>query len=213
MVSGSSSVAGPTRTKNVASILHESGREGVLLLYLADELEAGDRAEVEQQLLRDPGMRAELDALRGTQELLHTRLALLDAATPLAAEEAGAVRNVSKLLRQRLARPQEAPAPEPTVTLRRLPRWGYTAAAVAAIAVIAGVTWKSLGPGPGSRDIADSGTQDVELDPWEAYVVNTLSREVADAPPGDALEVASTGYDRPYFDVLDAPQEGSQPQP
>jgi hypothetical protein len=86
---------------------------------------------------------------------------------------------------------------------------------VAAVALIAGVTWKSLRPEPELGDrVVDNRTQDDELDPWEMYVVTTLSREVADAPPGDALELASAGYDRPFFDVpLDAPQEGGQPNP
>jgi hypothetical protein len=198
----------------VASTLHELSREGVLLLYLADELGAEDRAEVEQRLLRDPALRAELDGLRGTQELLHTRLALLDAATPLAAEEEAGVRNVSRMMRQRLARPQPAPALEPAIAVRRLPRWAYPAAAVAAVALIAGVTWRSLGPGSGPREVADTGTQEVQLDPWENHAVSMLTREVGDAPPGDGFEVASIGYDQPLFDIpLDAPQEGGQAQP
>jgi hypothetical protein len=118
------------------------------------------------------------------------------------------------MLRQRLARPQAAPAPAPALVDRRLPRWGYSAAAVAAVAVIVGVTWKSLGPERGSREIADGGTQEAQLDPWEAHVVQVLSRDVADAPPGDSFEIASVGYDQPLFDFpLDTPQEGGQPQP
>jgi len=203
----------PDKDKNVASILPELGREGILLLYLADELGAEDRAEVEQRLLCDAGMRAELEALRDSQELLHTRLASLDAASPLAGVEAAAVQSVSKMMRQRLARPEPVCAPQPPVAIPRLPRWAYPAAAVAAIAVIAGVTWRSLRPDSGSRDLVDAGTQDV-LDPWEAHVVQTLSREVAESPPGEPFEVASVGYDQPLFDVpLDAPQEGGQAQP
>jgi anti-sigma factor RsiW len=188
----------------------------VLLLYLADELGAEDRAEVEQRLLRDPAMGAELDALRDSQELLHKRLASLDAATPLTGEEAAAVRNVSKMMRQRLARPEPARAPQPPVAIPLLPRWAYPAAAVAAVALIAGVTWRSLNPGPRSRDVGDAASASAQdaLGPWEAHVVQSLSREVGEAPLGDAYEVASIGYDQPIFDVpLEAPQEGGQAKP
>jgi hypothetical protein len=85
---------------------------------------------------------------------------------------------------------------------------------VAAVAVIAGVTWNSLGPASRSRDaVTDTRVPEVELDPWERYVVTTLSREVTDAPPADGFEVASVGYDRPLFDFPLDVQEGSQPQP
>ena len=53
--------------------------EFVLLMYLAGELPAEDRVEVEAMLSTDPILRAELDRLQSAQEAIGDALARLDA--------------------------------------------------------------------------------------------------------------------------------------
>ena len=52
----------------MASLLQQlENNEAILLMYLADELGADDRREVEQMLRGDAGLAAELDELRAAQ--------------------------------------------------------------------------------------------------------------------------------------------------
>jgi hypothetical protein len=103
----------------MGSLLQQlENNEAVLLMYLADELPAEDRLEVEQLLARDAGLRAELERLRDMTDAL--TLALTDAdgvgiapppiaaaaAIPgdaIAAKQSAAVRRVSRLMSQRRA--------------------------------------------------------------------------------------------------------------
>jgi hypothetical protein len=182
-------------------------------LYLADELSPEERAGVEQQLLRDPGMRADLERLGESQNVLEAGLASLDAATPIAAEEAIAVRNVSRLLRQRLARPLVATAAEPARERRRLPRWAVTAALAATVAaVVVAVGVKMNGPQEPGDVLANRDADDPYSDPLLLYA---LSRYTLDEAPEEGVaEVAAVSYDQPLFDVpFNVPPENSTPQP
>src|SRR5690349_24514678 len=76
--------------------------ESVLLMYLAGELPAEDRAEVEQQLAADAGLRATLERLRETNDALARVLTgadgvVLPPATE-AARRSAAVRRVSRAM-------------------------------------------------------------------------------------------------------------------
>ena len=202
----------------MSNLLQELGPHGTLLLYLADELSPEDRAEVERRLLADPELRAELESLREAQALADSRLAALYAATPV--DEGAAVRNVSRALRQWQARPRvAAPAGAADAGPRRFPPWAYPVAVAAAVALVAGVTWKALEPAPRDQlvDRPPPGVVEPEvaqLDPWEAQVVEALSKEVADAPPGEGQELASAGYDQPLFDIpFNVPPEGGAVEP
>jgi hypothetical protein len=62
--------------------LHQlENNEAILLMYLANELPAQDRAEFEQMLASDAALRGELEILRQTQQLAFDALQSLDAMT------------------------------------------------------------------------------------------------------------------------------------
>ena len=85
----------------MTSLLHQlENNEAILLMYLADELPAEDRADVEQQLASDPALRAELDELRGVQESFAGTMERLDVETRLPVSESVAVRRATRMLRQ-----------------------------------------------------------------------------------------------------------------
>ncbi|MEZ0265091.1 MAG: hypothetical protein ACAI43_10220, partial [Phycisphaerae bacterium] len=73
--------------------------EAILLMYLAGELPTEDRAEVEQMLGRDAGLRATLDELRGLHTDVTSAMVRLDAAEPLPSRDS-AVRQVSRAMTQ-----------------------------------------------------------------------------------------------------------------
>src|SRR5436305_1221553 len=122
------------------SLLHQlENNDAVLLMYLAGELPADDRAEVEQQLAADAVLRASLEAMRQAQGALGASLARADVmAMPPAVEAArtaAAVRRVSRAMVKLHAERQAAAATGggegPRRTLRLLPNWAYPFAAAA----------------------------------------------------------------------------------
>jgi len=119
--------------------------EAVLLMYLFDELPAEDRAEVEQMLATDAGLRAQLERLREAHLKIDPAMRKLDAATRLPVPEAVATRQMSRVIQQwtveQFAGRQTEEAP---VRRRKLAAWiGYPAGAVAAALVI-GLLWWGL---------------------------------------------------------------------
>src|SRR5205085_5178922 len=74
--------------------------EAVLMMYLSGELPADDRAEVEQMLAQDAGMRAELERLREGWEGIEAGLSDADRGLHSASMEAAAIRNASGIVRQ-----------------------------------------------------------------------------------------------------------------
>src|ERR1700722_11818788 len=137
----------------MTSLLQQlENNEAILLMYLADELGADDRREVEQMLGRDDGLRAELEKIREAQIAVMAAIGALDQSAPLAVSTPVAMRHVSRLMKQwqvdRLARPlaeaQNKRGP-------RFPWWAYpvASAATAAGVLIALMVWwgmKSDGP-------------------------------------------------------------------
>jgi anti-sigma factor RsiW len=125
----------------VSDVLDQLGDDGaVLMMYLADELSADDRARVERRLDADAGLRDRLEALREAQDQFFATMPALDAATRLAVPESVGVRRVAAAVRQWQAARLARPVPAPTAAPSRMPRWGY-AVATAAAAVIAFVVW------------------------------------------------------------------------
>lgn len=128
-----------SKDKSVSSLLRQlEGDEAILLMYLAGELSADDRAEVDRRLAADAGLRAGLDRLREAHGWMTETLRQADAATKPAIPEAVAVRRVGQAVRQwhaaRLARPAAAPAGGgSSATFRR--RWLYPVAAAATVAL------------------------------------------------------------------------------
>ena len=60
-------------------MLTDLNQESVLLLYLADELSDADRAEVDQRLASDAGLKAELQKLEAAQSSFASAMSALDA--------------------------------------------------------------------------------------------------------------------------------------
>ena len=109
--------------------------EAILLMYLAGELPDEDRAEVEQMLASDAGLRALLAELAALQSDVTGAFATADTAMLLPRREA-AVRRVSRAM----VAAQVAPAPpaaalEPLSKRLRLAWWAYPIAAAAALVV------------------------------------------------------------------------------
>jgi hypothetical protein len=184
--------------------------EQILLMYLADELPADDRLEVEQMLGSDPSLRGEFDRLQGVYQFVDHELARLDQTLPTSLHAEFAARSVGREIRQRLARPKvasSAPGREESV---RSWRWLYPTAAAAAILVgamlwldhEAGVIPSTVGgpiaihdPNPGLPDVPPSDRARPEMDPYAIFERSLLSppdedlqkEVVAQANPSDAM--------------------------
>jgi hypothetical protein len=126
----------------MTSLLHQlENNEAILLMYVADELSAEDRAEVEQMLGSDAGMRAELERLRAVREAAMAALASADEATRLPVSENVAVRRVMRMMRQWQIDHAQAPPPEATVSELRFPWWSYPLTTAAAVLIAFLVWW------------------------------------------------------------------------
>ncbi len=167
--------------------------EQVLLMYLADELDAEDQLEFEQMLAVDANLRNELRLLEESQRLLHEGLERLDEASPLGAVEAAAVRRASREIRRRLARPAAVSyAPPPLEHRRRSLWWAYPAAA-AAVVILAAALWMPRHHAPVPQRIVqntDPFPQDVG--PYYSRVFGPI-RLFQDSwdQPGDFDEIAA----------------------
>lgn len=139
----------------MSSLLHQlENNEAVLMMYLAGELPAEDRAEVEQQLAVDAGLRHELELLRGAESFMTIAMSAADgvAMPPVteAARQSAAVRRVSRaMVRFRLEAEHEVAAPEaqPPARTLRLPNWAYPFAAAAMIVITWVAYWGFSSPG------------------------------------------------------------------
>jgi len=126
----------------VASLLDQlDRRESVLLMHLAGELSAGDRAEVQRRLAADPALAADLERLRSTHDFIFGGLDRLDVADPLPVAPAVAAKRVGDVLRQRLSvagarRARPAAKPAPYDIPRRIVGWAAVAAAIAVAASV-----------------------------------------------------------------------------
>ncbi len=89
-------------------LLQHLENESLLLLYMAGELPADDRAELELMLARDGGLRSQLESLRSAQSVSYSVLLQLDEADQFRSMES-AMRPVDRAMVQwqvdRLARP------------------------------------------------------------------------------------------------------------
>ena len=125
----------------MANLLHQlENNEAILMMYLAGELAAEERAEVDQIMAADREMRDALERLRGSQDVFDAAMPALDRATRLPAPESVAVRRVVRAMNHwhaaRVANPPKAP-PVPAL---RYPWWAYPMAAAASV-VIAFLVW------------------------------------------------------------------------
>jgi anti-sigma factor RsiW len=131
----------------MTSLLHQlENNEAILLMYLADELPAEDRADVEQQLASDPALRTELEELRGVQESFAGTMGRLDAETRLPVSESVAVRRATRMLRQwQVDHVNGAAAEEEPVKELRFPWWSYPLTTAAAVLIAFLVWWGNRG--------------------------------------------------------------------
>src|SRR5688572_4971341 len=137
------------------SLLHQlENNEAILLMYVADELSAEDRAEVEQMLNSDAGMRAELERLVAVREAAISAIASADEATRLPVAENVAVRRVMRMMRQWQIDHAQAPPPEEPVSELRFPWWSYPLTTAAAV-LIAFLVWWGNRPDQPPRRVAN----------------------------------------------------------
>src|SRR5258708_999678 len=144
-------------------MLHElENNEAVLLMYVAGELPPDDRAEVEQLLASDAGLRAELEQLRDTHA--QVKQVLESAQGPSISEETAVRQTLRAMLRFQLEQRDKPAAPADEMPRRlRLPNWTYPFAA-AAMLIIAYVAWWGFtntgGPGKVALTIDEPTTED-----------------------------------------------------
>ncbi len=118
--------------------------EAVLLMYLADELDGADRAEVAQLLATDSQMRGQLEQLQRMDLDCRDALAAGDQRGIL--PESAALRQVRRLIRQWTVDRLSA-QPAPMASPDRGRNWGWYIAATAALMVVGMVGWWGLKPG------------------------------------------------------------------
>ncbi|HEX4053427.1 MAG TPA: hypothetical protein VHX86_04105 [Tepidisphaeraceae bacterium] len=138
-----------------SSLQNLENNEAILLMYLAGELPSQDRAEVEQMLASDAGLRAELEILRQTQQLAFDALETLDGATRPAVPRIVALSQISQLIHEWIDLRRQ-----PTVTsavVRQPTPWRRISLSAAAALLVGYYVWAVYHP-PGRsinpRDIA-----------------------------------------------------------
>jgi len=144
--------------------------EAVLLMYLAEELPAEDRAEVEQMLAGDGALREQLECLRQVQSVVSGHFAIEQQRQAFKNDEAVVRRTLREMRRHKLesaARPAVEGAAQRWRLLRNWPRWAYPAAAAAAVLFVLlglwGVGVINLGPDLATRPPSWPQSPDDEL--------------------------------------------------
>lgn len=155
----------------MSSLLHNlENNEAILLMYLADELPSQDRAEVEQMLAGDAGLRAALERLQGVHETIQAELALLDRAEPLPLTESVAVRRVGREMAQwhagRVARRAVEPAPTKG---KPYPWWAYSISSAAVVLLGLLVWWGFFGETHSTLPPVNNVAQNNRTDPRWNY--------------------------------------------
>jgi len=177
-----------------------TNKEALLVLYLAEELSARERAEVEQMIASDEPMRRMLDELRAAQSSIGAALARLDDAQPMPPSEVDAVaRRTGRSMRQwhteQLARQGVGPVSQPHPR-RGLAGWrGYALAAAVAILFIGlYVYWGQQGVV--STPPVDTGPERAE---WTFDDFRNIEAPVDPTNPADreAAELAAAFDPRP----------------
>jgi hypothetical protein len=131
----------------MTSLLHQlENNEAILMMYLADELPAEDRADVEQMLAADASLRAELEELRRVHEGFIGGMEQLDVEVRLPVSESVAVRRATRMLRQwQVEHVNGAAAEEEPVRELRFPWWSYPLTTAAAVLIAFLVWWGNRG--------------------------------------------------------------------
>lgn len=139
--------------------------EQILLMYMAGELPAEDRADVERMLAADPSLRRDWQELQALHATVGAGLGQLDELSATSVNVEFAVRQVGRAIRQKLALPKLGPAMAPVEGQTRSWWWLYPTVVAASVAIIA-MVWLGrqqsptrLGPSPVPHLIPDSSDQ------------------------------------------------------
>jgi anti-sigma factor RsiW len=163
--------------------------ESILLMYLADELPAADRVEIDKRLAADESLRAQLETLQKAQQSMTEGFAALDASQQLSETATAATqRQISRAIRQWHADRLRAQAQQPIrIPAWRRFGWAYPWAAAAVLAIGYVVWWGTqpandqLPGDPGLAIVTDDNrppsTQDVIGD-LETPVLAAAEREL-----------------------------------
>ena len=115
-------------------MLNDLNNESVLLMYLADELPEQDRAEVEQLLASDAGLRSQLNQLAEAHQSFEETMSSLDGGA-IAVDSPG-MRRLKSAMRRHMLELAAAASPAPAARRRlRYPAWAYPAAAAAMVTI------------------------------------------------------------------------------
>ncbi len=168
----------------------------LLLMYVADELSAADRAEVERMLSSDADLRQQLEEIRGAMESSSEAIAMLDRQDRLM-PEASAQRKANRLVRAWTPQKQPriaASAVKPALTIH-WPRLGLAAAALLLLG-FAGwqITRYRLANRPSANPVAvNNHRADIQEQPYQIDPLPNDNGGVANAivhlSPSDGLEM------------------------
>jgi hypothetical protein len=187
------------------SLLHQlENNEAVLLMYLADELSAEDRAEVEHMLGSDASMRAELERLRSLSETTVATLDRWDAASRVPVAEGVAVRRAARMMRQWQVDHATAPPVEEALPELRFPWWSYPLTTAAAVLIAFLVWWGNRAEHQPTR-IAQQGMEPLigpqDLQGWSE---DFLAHELADSFEVSDEELLRMAQARHFKDLVAA---------
>jgi len=121
--------------------------EAVLLMYLADELHAEDRAEVDQLLAVDASLREDLQSLRAAWDASLAVVDQVHRSTPPPVSEDVAVRTVMRRMRKKFLEDQSRPITTPEAPGKGVPRW-LIGAVAAGLLLVSYVAWWGLRSDP-----------------------------------------------------------------
>jgi hypothetical protein len=132
----------------------------MLLMYLAGELPARQRAELDRRVSADAGLRAQLDVLRGLQSEFESSMRTLDAATARRGNEQAAIARITRAMHaQGVVRTSSDEALlMPRRILHRPPAWAYPIAA-AILVGLSYVGWWAFKPEPRRTVALNTGTE------------------------------------------------------
>ena len=178
--------------------------EAVLLMYLAGELPAEDRAEVELQLQNDGQLREQLAQLKQTHDTLSQVMNIGESQSP--GRQARLVQNVTAAIMQQQADQeqvaQQAAENAPPARSWRIPSWVYPIATAAMVLIafiaywgftksdekLARIDATSLTP----PEFADVSTPDSQID--NRYI-DRLEKMGIDDGDRDLLAISASGND------------------
>jgi anti-sigma factor RsiW len=180
---------------HMPSVLDNLDRDAAMMLYVAGELDADERAAFERRVASEPQLAAEVEQLRAAQSSVAAELERADGYTRLPASEGVVVRRISRAMNQWLANRDATPA----VPQRRavtFPWWSYPSAA-AAILIVGFLVWSSrqeVGPLDASpeakREISNMEVEQQELADWMSNSLDANAYASADVEVDRLLSAA-----------------------